>query len=91
MRAGGIAPRLMQRSLAIVQMEGSMHWRKVGVRDLSVALSGSVKLNGPCSSMSGSAKLIVSAQAMYFVESGVVVGLNSIRSRYSTTPSLAVW
>lgn len=90
MRAGGMMPRLRQRLFMDPQRWGGMYWRKEGVRDLSSASLGSMKLKGPWRRMSGSARLSVSAQAIYLVGSGVVVGWNSMRSRYSIMPSGAV-
>ena len=60
------------------------------MRDLSEASDGEIKLKGPDKRVSGWARAMVSAQAMYLEGLGVMLGLNSMRSKYSMTPSLAV-
>ena len=73
-----------------VHKGGGTNWRKDGVLDLSVALGGSTKLKGPCRKWAASLSGIFSAHAMYLEARGIVVGLNSTRSRYSMMPSVDV-
>eukprot|EP00977_Amphora_coffeiformis_P027078 scaffold32960_cov84-Amphora_coffeaeformis.AAC.1 len=88
--AGRRMPWARQMLQSRAQCCGWMNWQKDGVRDLSVALLGLRKSKGPRRAWDGSLRGMVSARAMYLLESGMVEGLNSTRSRYSMMPSGAV-